>query len=120
MAGAMHGFGDYIWSNNRKVYSGFYKKDFKEGLGLQFDRETFDIYLGFWSKGLKDGPAFCILKKTKLFLFFEKGRKLKTFANKLEAIKYLNLYHGSRLNYLKFFEVNFEELIKAFTPSSFK
>lgn len=115
--GAMHGFGNFVWSTG-KVYTGFYKKDFKEGIGMLFSKENMEIYFGFWLKGIKEGPALCIKNNEKHYAFYEKGRQLKVFMNRQEAIKFLNLYFNGRMAFKKFFESGLETLTKVFSSST--
>lgn len=114
----MHGFGDFKWANG-KIYSGFYKKDFKDGLGLLFNKGGLELYFGFWAKGQKEGIALCINSNKKYFAFYEKGKQIKAFTNKVEALKFLNLNVNGKTSFLKFLdENNHETLIKSFSSAS--
>lgn len=115
--GSMHGFGDFLWSTG-KIYSGYYKKDLKDGVGLLFNRESMEIYFGFWLKGMKEGPALCIKNNEKYFAFFEKGKQFKVFTSRQEAIKFMNLNCNGRIDYIKFLEANHETLTKTFSSTS--
>lgn len=116
----MHGFGDFKWVNG-KVYSGYYKKDLKDGLGLLFNRGGLELYFGFWAKGQKEGPALCINSNERYFAFYEKGKQIKNFTSRVEALKFLNLNVNGKTSYMKFLEAtNHEALIKSFSSASNK
>lgn len=110
-SGWMSGFGDFIWKTG-KVYSGFYSKDLKEGIGLLYNNDPAEIFLGYWSKGLRDGPAILINSNGKSYSYWENGKQTHAFANKHEGEAFINASNSPKPGFKKFFVISLEMIIR--------
>jgi hypothetical protein len=110
----MNGFGDFIWQSG-KSYSGNYVKDIKEGLGMFYWNDPYEIYLGYWIKGKRDGPALQIFghgSNNKTYSFWENGKQIKLYESKSEAISYMNTLTQYNKKYKLFLYLDLDDLIK--------
>lgn len=107
----MSGFGDFIWKSG-KIYSGYYLKDLKDGLGLLYNNDPAEIYLGYWSKGQRDGPGILINGSGKSYSFWENGKQTHVFANKQEGELFVNSHLSAKPCFKRFFVVSLEMIIR--------
>lgn len=111
----MHGFGDFIWTSG-KSYSGNYNKDLKEGIGMFYWNNPFEIYLGYWLKGQRDGPAMQITANTKFYSLWENGKQIKTFTSKTDAHAFIiNNTNPAYKKYKSFYSLDLEDLVKKYS-----
>lgn len=104
----MNGYGDFIWKSG-KSYSGFYKKDLKEGLGLFYWKAQSEVYFGFWLNGQRDGPAIQISNNTKFYSFWEQGKQIKLFDSKEDAYAYV---FNRPQKFKRFFSIDLDPILK--------
>lgn len=105
----MNGFGDFIWSSG-KSYSGYYKNDLKDGLGLFYWQAKSELYYGFWKNGKRDGPAIKISKLTKSLTFWEQDKQVAIFISTQEAYTFCL---AKSQKFAKFFKIEHDNIIKA-------
>ena len=111
----MNGYGEFSWPDGKK-YIGWYEDDKKSGFGIFYWPDSKKVYVGFWENGKQHGYGTLINKNSFKFGFWENGIKKNSF-HALWQIEKL-IANSAENGYLKFFEMEYDTIVKFISDDS--